>query len=160
MKIFKSFFFVLTAIAVLGLTSCNKSDDEDVTPDNPLSNGTMSLKVDGATWNASLAVQAINAGGVINVTGSDSNAKQVSVILYGVTETGTYNVQSGLSHQLRWTEGLGTNDTYIANGLIGSGSITITELSSTKVKGSFQFTGSNTEQVVKTITEGSFEAAF
>jgi len=160
MKIFKSFFLMLTAVAVLGITSCNKSDDEDTTPDNPASNGSISLKVDGSSWNASLAVQAVNTNGVINVTGSDSNAKQVSVILYGVTEPGTYNVQAGLQHQLRWTEGLGTNDSYIANGLIGSGSITITELSSTKVKGTFQFTGMNTAQATKSITEGSFEATF
>lgn len=160
MKNFKSFFLMLTAIAVLGLTSCNKSSDDDVTPDNPLSNGSISLKVDGSSWNASLAVQAINTNGVINVTGSDSNAKQASVILYGVTEPGTYNVQAGLQHQLRWTEGLGTNDTYMANGLVGSGSITITELSSTKVKGTFQFTGVNTAQASKSITEGSFEATF
>lgn len=160
MKIFKSFFLMLTAVAVLGLVSCNKSDDDDVTPENPISNGSLSLKVDGTSWNASLAVQAVNTNGVINVTGSDSNAKQASVILYGVTEPGTYNVQAGLQHQLRWTEGLGANDSYIANGLIGSGSITITELSSSKVKGTFQFTGANTAQATKSITEGSFEATF
>lgn len=160
MKIFKSFFLMLAAVAVLGFTSCDKNSDDDVTPENPISNGTITLKVDGSSWNASLAVQAVNTNGVINVTGSDSDAKQASVILYGVTEPGTYNVQAGLQHQLRWTEGLGTNDSYIANGLIGSGSITITELSSSKVKGTFQFTGANTAQATKSITEGSFEATF
>jgi len=160
MKIFKSFFLMLTAIAVLGVTSCNKSDDEDVTPENPLSSGSMSLKVDGTSWNASLAVQGINANGVVTVTGSDSDAHQAQVILYGVTEPGTYNVQAGLQHQLRWTEGLNPQDTYVANGIIGSGSITVTELTSSKVKGTFQFTGANTAQGTKTITNGSFEATF
>lgn len=151
---------MLTAIAVLGFTSCNKSDDEDVIPENPLSNGTITLKVDGADWNASLAVQAVNTNGVINVTGSDSDAKQASIILYGVTEPGTYNVQAGLQHQLRWTEGLDASQTYVANGILGSGSITITELSSSKIKGSFQFTGANSSQATKSITEGSFDATF
>jgi len=160
MKIFKSFFLMLTAVAVLGLTSCNKDSDEDVTPDNPLSNGSISLKVDGTSWNASLAVQAVNTNGVINVTGSDSNAKQASVVLYGVIEPGTYNVQAGLQHQLRWTEGLDASQTYVANGILGSGSITITELTSSKVKGTFQFTGANTAQATTSITEGSFEATF
>jgi hypothetical protein len=157
MKIFKSFFLMLTAIAVVSLSSCSKSDDEDTTPENPLSNG---LKVDGSSWDASLAVQAVNTSGVINVTGSDSNGKQAGVILYGVTEPGTYNVQAGLQHQLRWTEGLDASQTYVANGILGSGSITITELSSSKVKGTFQFTGANTAQATKSITEGSFEASF
>lgn len=159
MKIIKSFFLMLTAAAVLSITSCSKSNDDN-TSDNTLSNGSISLNVEGSSWDASLAVQAVNTNGVINVTGSDSNGKQASVLLYGVTETGTYNVQAGLQHQLRWTEGLGTNDSYIANGLVGSGSITITELSSTKIKGTFQFTGMNTAQATKSITEGSFEATF
>lgn len=161
MKIFKFFFLMLTAIAVLGLTSCDKSDDEDVTPDDPATgNGSLSLKVDGTSWNASLAVQGINANGVVTVTGSDSNAHQAQVILYGVTEPGTYNVQAGLQHQLRWTEGLNAQDTYMANGILGSGSIVVTELTSSKVKGTFQFTGANTAQATKSITEGSFEATF
>jgi len=151
---------MLAAIAVLGFTSCSKSEDDDVTPDNPISNGSITLKVDGTSWNASLAVQAVNSNGVINITGSDSNAKQASVLLYGVTEPGTYNVQAGLQHQLRWTEGLNASQTYVANGILGSGSITVTELTSSKIKGTFEFTGANTSQATKSITEGSFEATF
>lgn len=153
-------FVALLSISIISLSSCNK-DDDAATPDNPITGGgSITLKVDGTSWNASLAVVGINTNGVINVTGSDSDAHQASIILYGVTEPGTYNVTSGLQHQLRWTEGLGTNDSYIANGLIGSGSITVTELSSAKIKGTFQFTGANTAQTTKSITEGSFEATF
>lgn len=160
MKKFKMLFVALLSISILSLSSCNKEDDA-VTPDNPLiSGGSLSLKVDGTSWNASLAVVGINSNGVINVTGSDSNAHQASIILIGVTEPGTYTISTGLQHQLRWTEGLGTNESYLANGLIGSGSITVTELSSAKIKGTFQFTGANTDQITKSITEGSFEATF
>lgn len=160
MKRIQFLIVAILSIALFTFTSCDKSED-DVTPDNPLlSSGAISLKVDGASWNASLAVQGINTSGVINVTGSDSDAKQASLVLYGVTEPGTYTFGVGTSHQLRWTEGLGQTDTYLANGLVGSGTIIVTELSSTKIKGSFSFTGMNTAQVTKSITDGSFEATF
>lgn len=160
MKRVQFLFVAILTISLISFSSCNKSDDE-TTPENPLlSSGSISLKVDGNSWNASLAVQGINVSGVINVTGSDSDAKQAALILYGVTEPGTYTIGLGASHQLRWTEGLGQSETFIANGLVGSGSITVTELSATKIKGSFSFTGMNTDQVSKSITDGSFEATF
>ncbi len=146
------------SLAVISLASCKKDDDGD---DNPASAGSVTLTVDGASWNASLSVQAVNTNGVINVTGSDSNAKQASIVLYNVTKTGTYTVGGiGNSNSLRWTEGLGQNDTYSANGIIGSGTITVTELSSTKIKGTFSFTGVNTAQATKSITDGAFEATY
>lgn len=160
MKRIQFLFVAILSIALFSFTSCNKSED-NVTPENPLlSSGSISLKVDGASWNASLAVQGINTNGVINVTGSDSDAKQASLILYGVTGTGTYTIGAGSTNQLRWTEGLGQTETYSANGVVGSGTIIVTELSSTKIKGSFSFTGMNTAQATKSITDGSFEATF
>ncbi|MCB2207468.1 MAG: hypothetical protein KQH67_04160 [Bacteroidetes bacterium] len=140
------------------LSSCKKNDDDT----GPVgSNGSISLKVDGSTWNASLSVQAVNSNGVINVTGSDSNAKQAGVTLYGVSAPGTYQVgPPNAGNMLRWTEGLGQNDTYQANGVIGTGTVTVTELSDSKIKGTFSFTGYNTSQTSKQITEGTFEANF
>ena len=155
MKKVKLLFFVLISISVLNLVSCKKDDDGGTTPG---SNGSISLVVDGSSWNASLSVQAVNTNGVINITGSDSNAKQASIMLYNVTETGTYTVEG--SNQLRWTEGLGQDDSYIASFLLGSGTITVTELSATSIKGTFSFTGVNTAQSSKSITDGVFEATF
>jgi len=150
---------MLLIAGIVLLMSCNKNDDDDAGPVG--SNGSISLKVDGSTWNASLSVQAVNAGGVINVTGSDSNAKQAGITLYGVTATGTYKVgPPNQGNMLRWTEGLGQTQTFQANGVIGDGTITVTELSDSKVKGTFSFTGFNTAQTSKQITEGTFEANF
>jgi len=151
------FMIVIAGIVMLG--SCKKKSDD---PANPVgSNGAITLKVDGSTWNASLSVQAVNSNGVINVTGSDSNANQAGVTLYGVTAPGTYQVgPPNAGNMLRWTEGLGQTDTYQASGVIGTGTVTVTELSSSKVKGTFSFTGYNTDQTSKQITEGTFEANF
>ena len=112
------FLMLVVLISSIAFSSCKKDDD---TGDPSTGNGSMTLKHAGTSWNASLAVQAVNTNGVINVTGSDSNAKQASIVLYNVTKTGTYTVGGiGNSNSLRWTEGLGQNDTYSANGIIGS----------------------------------------
>jgi hypothetical protein len=155
----RNLLLMILIAGVIMLNSCNKNDDDN---GNPIgSNGSISLKVDGSTWNASLSVQAVNSNGVINVTGSDSNAKQAGVILYGVSAPGTYQVgPPNAGNTLRWTEGLGQNDTYQANGVIGTGTVTVTELSDSKIKGTFSFTGYNTAQTSKQITEGTFEANF
>lgn len=142
------------------LSSCNK-DDDDGTPAG--SNGTMTLKVNGTSWNASLSVQAVNTNGVLNVTGSDSNAQQGSVILNGISGPGTYAVGpngSNPGNMLRWTEGLGQTDSYMANNVIGTGSVTVNTLTATEVSGTFYFEGFNTAQTSKTITEGAFNAKF
>jgi|GEM_PF-747904 hypothetical protein len=159
MKIMRQFTLAMIALLFLGLASCTKSDE--TMPENPiLTDGSITLKADGVSWSASLAVQAVNTNGVINITGSDANAKQASILLYGIHQTGTYQMAAGIAHQLRWTAGLDQNDTYMANGLVGSGTITITELTATKVKGSFSFTGVNTTGASQSITDGIFTANF
>ena len=156
MKNLKFLLFALMAFVAVTVVSCKKDKTT-----NPASDGSITLKVDGTSWDASLSVQAVNTSGVINVTGSDSNAKQASIILLNVTSTGTYSVGGlGNNNQLRWTEGTGQNDTYTANSIIGTGTITVSELSATNIKGTFSFTGVNPAQASKSITDGVFEAKF
>lgn len=150
---------ILGMLLIFGVTfsSCKKDSDSG-TPST--GSGTMTLSYDGTSWNASLAVVGVNTNGLVNVTGSDSDAHQASVILYGATGPGTYEVTMGLQNQLRWTEGLGQDDTYVANGILGSGTIKVTELTSSKVAGTFSFTGYNTSGGSKQITDGEFSATF
>lgn len=152
----KTYLILITLFAVISFSSCKKSNDSDPVTGN----GTISLSYDGTAWSATLAVQAVNTNGVINITGSDSNAHQAAVTLLGATGPGTYEITSIGQNQLRWTEGLGTNDTYSANGIVGSGSIVVDELSDTHIKGTFSFTGQNTNGDTRTITNGKFEADF
>lgn len=154
----KKLLFMLLAILVIGAAGCNKNEDNTNS-----TGGTMSLTVDGTNWTASLAVQAVNTNGVINVTGSDSNAHQASLVVYGATSTGTYAVgpsSGNPGNMLRWTAGTEQDQTYQANNVIGSGTVTITELSGTKVAGTFEFVGYNINQASQTITNGAFSANF
>jgi len=145
-------------ISAIFLVSCKK--ESDTTPAG--SNGTISLSYNGSSWNASLGVQAVNSNGVINVTGSDANAHQAAVYLFGVTTTGTYVVgpNGNSGNSIRWTEGIDPKQTYTASFVLGKGTITVTELSATEIKGTFSGTVYNTDQSSKSITNGKFEAKF
>lgn len=160
MKTKNYFLIIVILIAGVTISSCKKTE-ESGTPTG--SNGTMTLKYAGTAWSASLSVQAINTNGVLSITGSDSNAKQAQVNLYGASAPGTYKVGpngSNPGNMLRWTEGLGQTDSFMANNVIGSGTVTIDNLTATEVSGTFSFEGYNTAQSSKTITEGQFNAKF
>lgn len=150
--------FLATSI----LAGCSKDDDETEPENNTPTGNSLTCKVDGTAWNASLAVVATNTGGVLTVTGSDSNSGQCQIILFNPTGTGSYTLGGGMTNQSngRWTEGVGQEDTYTTMLGQGSGSVEITELSDTKVKGTFSFTAKNSAGTDVSITEGSFTSTF
>ena len=63
---------------------------------------------------------------------------------------GTYNLgaNGNIGDAGRWTEG---TDSWTADNTIGSGSIVISELTATDIKGTFEFTGNNgsTDEVIQ-----------
>lgn len=151
-------FYLFMIAFAMTFTSCSKDDDG-----GPVgSAGNLTLKADGQDWSASLTVQAVNSNGVISVTGSDSNAKQCNITLVNISSTGTYTLGGSMTAENsgRWTAGLATTDTYSTFLGQGSGTCTITELTSGKVSGTFEFTAKNTSGVMVTISEGSFSANF
>lgn len=161
MKLFKVFVIMMAVISV-SLTACKKDESDDDDNGGSLNGGgSMTLKYDGNDFSATLAVQAVNENGVINVTGSDGNARQASLVLFGTSGPGTYTIGAAYPQNLcTWTEGTNATQTFTASFVIGSGTVTITELTDSKIKGSFEFTAVNTNQETRTITDGSFEANF
>jgi len=149
---------VFVLIATISFVSCKKDEDDSGNP--PTGNGTMSLKYGGTSWNATLDVQVVKSGNTIVVTGTDSNAKQSQVYISNITKAGTYDVTVGSGNTLRWTESTNPTDSFIANGTLGSdGKITVTELTDTKIVGTFSFIGFSTGGT-RTITDGEFNVEF
>ena len=149
----------LVLIAGISFTGCKK---EETNPGGTTSNGSLTLKHAGSAWSASMSVQAVNTNGVLNITGSDSNANQAAVTIFQPNGAGTYTIGtlSNPGNSGRWTQGIGQTDTYTASNILGSGEINITELTATKVKGSFFFTAYNTDQNTVQVTEGKFDVKF
>ena len=147
----------------ISLSSCKKDDDDDSGDNNnnpTTGQGSMTLKYDGTSWSASLAVVATSSNGVWTVTGSDSGAKQCGLSVNNVTGPGTYTVGGNLTNPNmgRWTASTDPSDTYTTMLGQGSGTVTITELTDTHTKGTFEFTAKNTAQETITITSGTFSA--
>ena len=132
MKTLTKLILFVTLVSVVTLTGCKKNEE------------------------------AVNDNGVLNVTGSDSNANQSSIILSPVNGVGTYKIgpSGGTGHQGRWTQGLNQTDSYVASFVIGTGEVTITELTDSKAKGTFKFTGYNTDQNTVQVTDGEFDVTF
>jgi len=154
----KNLLILLVLVTGITFSSCNKTETT-----NPAgSNGTLSLSVDGSSWSANLSVQAVNSGGVINVTGSDMSAHQAAVTLIGATGPGTYKVgPNGVQgNMLRWTEGTASDQTFQATFILGSGTIVVDKLTDSEISGTFEFEGYNTAQTHKTISNGKFSAKF
>jgi hypothetical protein len=154
--------FMLLSIGLV-LTACKKDEDEEeANGNNTPAPGTasMTLKVDGADWSASLAVVATNSSGVFSVTGSDSNAKQCGISVMNVSGPGTYELGGSLTNPNmgRWTASTDPSDTYVTSLGQGSGQLVLTSLSDTHAEGTFEFTAKNKEQQTVTISSGSFKA--
>jgi hypothetical protein len=160
MKTMRNLTFMIALITAVIFSSCNKNKDEN--PTIPGSSGSLTLKHNGTSWSASLSVQAVNTNGVVNITGSDSNANQAAINVYQATDPGTYQIGPGANpgNLGRWTQGLAQTDSYMSNNVIGSGQVTFTELSATSAKGTFQFDGYNIDQQKIVVTEGNFSVTF
>jgi hypothetical protein len=145
---------VWAACAVLG-TACGGGDN----PTGP-GNTSMTAKVDGNTWRATVGVAAVRQAGFIGIGGSAADGSTIS-FAFPDNGTGTFQVAG--------TDG--TNANYIksgqgwtaAFGSGGSGTITVTSVTATRVGGTFSFVAqgiSGGATGTKTVTNGSFDIAF
>ena len=149
MKSIKTLFGIL--FLTLVMISCSKNDDGG----GGSGDGSMTAKVDGASFTADLAVQATLSGGVLAFGGTGSNG-QITIAIPGYSSPGTFNIGTTAATATYATTS-GTITGYTASMVIGSGSITISELSGGYVKGSFSFTAfSSGGATSKTITDGQF----
>ncbi len=150
--------FILLLVLSVAFVGCKK-DDEDTDPDGgkELAGGSMSAKVDGQAFEATLAVQATVSGTVFAFAGtanSSSSVRQINIAIADYKGAGTYSFSTPASTAV-WAEGTTADKIFTANFIIGSGQVIITEVANGRAKGTFEFTGSNGSQT-KTITEGKF----
>lgn len=174
MKNLKKIFLglCLTSAIFSGLTSCGS--DSTAVPavqQLPGSKGTITATVNGQTFGSNLTQSTRNssiisiAGNATSSTGATGNTKNINLSFSQLKQTGTYQLNnqsfaSGIiasySELSATTGGITSADTYSAT----SGSVTITELSSTKIKGTFNFSAENSSGKTVTITNGVFDISF
>jgi len=147
----------LTLILALALAGCGGDDPADPSGGNTGGDG-LSCKVDGVSWTAPLTAAHLISG-VVSIAGTDASSSLGVGLGFLNGGTGTYAVGPGSPiTACAVTEGL--NDAWSASGDQGSGTITVTTLSSTRVAGTFSFTAPRSngagDPATRTVTEGTF----
>ena len=146
-------------LLLLAAAACKSSDatGPNNNNNNHPANGSMTAIIDGAAWNAALTVHASNTNGIIGVAGTD--AAQTIAFALAANGTGTFSIGplNPENAELTTTGGI----VFTAAGNVGSGSVTITSLTSTAVAGTFTFTmGKSGGGVNKSVTNGAFNIRF
>jgi uncharacterized protein DUF6252 len=158
-------FAIVLALATI-LTSCSSDDGGG---GGSAAAGTIQAKAGSTNFKSmTQASFAMSQGGMLVIQGSDATGKAIQLMLAGVTEAGTYEISdsAGISVIGSYTEVNMSNMTsktwaapYEDSGAVGS--VTISEITATTVKGTFNFTGKNQDgDDTKAVTNGAFNVNF
>ena len=132
-----------------------------------LARGSMSGNISGTAWTATIGVTATLTNGLLAVGGNDPTNNLA--FAFFVNGPGTYAIPGsgagvGNNALLLVTTSGTTNASYAADFTKGSGSLTITSLTSTAVTGTFTFTlnavANTAASGTRTITNGAFNINF
>ena len=145
-------FLCLSVLCAVVITGCGSDDDDNSTGGNS-NKGSITAKINGTSWSAN-NVQATWTSNVLGMGGAQiiGGENQQINISGMVPATGTYqlNPLSGISAS--YTKGSGSSvDPHVAM----SGTLVVTELSSSGAKGTFSF-----QAGPHSVTEGSFDLKF
>ncbi len=144
---------------ILGLLSCSDSSDEDL---GLSGEGTLTAKVDGSNFEAlSVAVGATISNNVAAIQGSNSDGEYIRLNISNYNGVGTYTTGNSISNVSSAMYGsVNPVIAWVSTFDIGSGTIEVTEETDTTIKGTFSFTGINSDgnTTSKTITVGKFNA--
>jgi len=165
--------FVMVGAALLAL-SCSKSDDNGSGGSTPSSGTYIKAKVDG-TWKQTYTIQGMSAGvavstgsglgRVIQITGSNDQGgtNAFAIYLIGIDATGDYTLNSDSDSVMSYAETATSSSWDTSSSCSGAtGTVHITTLNSTKIEGTFSFTGKNDDDCSssKNVTNGSFRGVF
>jgi len=126
----------------------------------PGTTGAMSATIDGAHWTSSLGASATHSNGAFAVGGSNNDFTMA--IGFADTGVGTYDIgQLSPTNAILNQQG---GAAWVANVTGGSGSVTVTSVSATRITGTFNFTAiplpNSGATGNRTITNGTFDITF
>src|SRR5690606_11476549 len=166
MKVFKQLnILALFVFSISVLTFSCKSDDDGGGGGNA-AEGTISAKVNGQQFNSlAMTTSGTMVGGTLSFLGSSTDGKAIQFVVNGLDGTGTYQIGGGanISIAASYTE---VNINNPSNSQVwqapfdssAAGEISFSEVSSSKVKGTFSFQCKNVngDGSMRNVTEGSF----
>jgi hypothetical protein len=147
--------WIIGAILLVPLAACGGGDD----PAGPGGGGAgMSARVDGQSWTATFAHGVRDQASVVVGAAGQGAGTQINFALVS-KGTGTYPLgPAGDAAYL--TQG---GNGWVTGASGGSGSVTLTTLTDTRIAGTFEFTAvpvTGGASGTRTITQGSFDVEF
>ena len=147
-------------ISLLFVTGCGGGGGSSTGP----TTGPMTATIDGASWVATLSVEArrthSGAAGIISLAGSNNNGLGLGVAF---PDSGVQSYTLGGFHPSNATILQGAS-AWVANVTGGSGTVTVTALDATHVAGTFAFnavpTPGTSASGTKHVTNGHFDIPF
>jgi hypothetical protein len=154
---------LLSAIIIIVLTfSCKKEGSNSNSSQSD--NYHLTVKKDGVEFNANQSVLVSYSAGVLDyysIQGLDSDGNHLTLILKSPLATGTFPTGMDLTAPQQVSAEYKESLTSVWNSKysLTAGSITISQNTSTNMKGTFYFTGvSPSDSTTKVFTEGEFYA--
>jgi hypothetical protein len=124
-------------------------------------NGTISALVDGAAWRGAVSARATMTAGLLSLTGQDADTRLITIVV--PARVGTWTLAFGNTDGSNALMNLGGQQWFTALPG-GTGSVTVTAISSTRATGTFTLTmqpaQTNSAPRVSQITGGVFDLAF
>lgn len=155
----KTLKLIFAFTLILGISSCSDSLDEDLTLSGE---GSLTAKIDGSNFEAlSVAITATISNNVAAIQGSNSNGEYIRLNISNYNGVGIYTTGNSISNVSSAMYGsVNPVIAWVSTFDIGSGTIEVTEETDSTIKGTFSFTGINSDgnTTSKTITEGTFNA--
>jgi hypothetical protein len=130
----------LTLILAVSCGDDGPTDPDDNQPPSGPGTGSISAQVNGQAWSAPTTRAATHVNNTLTITGTDASQRTILVAAANVTAPGTFQLTQGNPN--------GAIASVIEGAAIwssplpgGSGTLTVTVLTATRVAGSFTFTG-------------------
>lgn len=143
------------------LVACG--DDNGTNDDGGDDPSTLTATIDGLAFTANAAVTAVQGAETLTITGTNSNNRGIVISLpiasQQATKTGTYDAGPGFAGVVTYNIGMSLYQTSAAG---GTGTVTVTSYSATRVAGTFSVTAVGTAGTVgnRVITNGAFDVKF
>ena len=161
----------LGKIAFLALAisfgSCSSDDGGGSTGGGTTANGTIKATVDGKTITTAKAASfAVKSSSFLQISGTTMGQEALGIIIYNFTGVGTYDVITGNDlgaiftySKININDPMNTSNTWYAplDETTGTnGTVTVTEITETNVKGTFSFKAINDQNTYKDVKNGAF----
>jgi hypothetical protein len=151
MRNFKPLFYC--GLMVLLITSCKKNEESKVT------GGSMSAKIDGRDFSATLATQATKASGVLTIAGTGSDG-QINIVIMSYSTPGTFQLGGTTTNPNNSSYTTTSTPIVSYSNMVGQGTgqIVVSSEKDGYVEGTFNFTAKNPSSgATVNVTEGKFK---